>query len=155
MVNLVDVALRRIPGRLTSTIRYAVGSGPLSNIVDRSSVTVGTKVDRRAPIVIAPPLRGSGWWGANACCDPAGSHRSGLLAIDGKLTIVEAFALDYQRIVDGSIVKGSGPDYTSPTSTPTASRSTASRTARSSGSTGEPDAPWPPTGSGPPNPAVT
>ena len=116
VVVLVDVKLRGsvrgLPRRLSSSIRYSVAPGPLSTIVDNNVVALKTKVDGRLPRVIAPPLRGTGWLGLNACCDPDGSHRSGLLAIDNRLTMIEAFAIDYERIVNGSVVSGDGSRLT-------------------------------------------
>ena len=154
VVSLVDIKLprsaRNVPGRLTSSVRYAFTSGPLSNIVDNHKITLRTPVDGRPPIVIAPPLRGSGWFGSNACCDNAGTHRSGLLAIDNRPTMVEAFAIDYLRIVDGSVIKGDGSrltdfyGYGEPIHSVANGRVVAVQK-------GMPDAPWPP---GPPNLSV-
>ncbi|MBK5231608.1 MAG: M23 family metallopeptidase [Thermoleophilia bacterium] len=154
VASLIDVKLpgssRNFPGRLTSTVRYAVTSGPLSNIVDNHKVTLGTQVDGRPPIVIAPPLRGSGWFGGNACCDPNGSHRSGLLAIDNRLTMIEAFAIDYSRIVNGSLIKGDGSKLTDFYGYGEPIHSVANGKVVAVHK-GMPDAPWPP---GPPNPTV-
>jgi Peptidase family M23 len=157
VVSLVDVQLaksaRDLPRRLTSIVRYTVASGPLSNAVDRHQVAVRTRVIGRAPVVISPPLRGSGWWGANACCDPAGSHRRGFLAIDGVLTPIEVFAIDYIRIVKGSTVGGDGAEvtdafaYGEPIHNVARGRVVAVHR-------GVPNALWPPPESGPPNPAL-
>jgi hypothetical protein len=157
VVSLVDVKLpksaRNLPRRLTSIVRYTVASGPLSDLVDRHRVVLRTRVIGRPPVVIAPPLRGSGWWSSNACCDPDGSHRSGLLALDGVFTIVETFAIDYMRIADGSVVEGGGAEltdffgYDEPIHNVAKGRVVAVRR-------GVPNALWPPPESGPPNPAV-
>ncbi|MGK2954056.1 MAG: M23 family metallopeptidase [Solirubrobacterales bacterium] len=157
VASLIDVKLPEsageVPARLTSTVRYAVTSGPLSNIVDNYKITLGTQVDERPPIVIAPPLRGTGWFGGNACCDPNGSHRSGVLAIDDKLTMVEAFAIDYSRIINGSLIKGDGSKLTDFYSYGEPIYSVAKGKVVAIHK-GVPDAPWPPAPSGPPNPAV-
>jgi hypothetical protein len=157
VVSLVDVELarsaRNLPRRLTSTVRYSVASGPLSNVVDRNRVALRTRVIGRQPVVIAPPLRGSGWWSFNACCDPDGSHRSGVLALDGVLTPVEVFAIDYLRITNGSVVQGDGAEvtdffaYGEPVHNVARGRVVAVHR-------GIPNALWPPPESGPPNPAV-
>ena len=157
VVSLVDVALpgsaRKPPPELTSTVRYAVATGPLSNLVDRTRVTLRTPVAGAPPVVIAPPLRGSGWWGFNACCDPNGSHRSGVAALDGVFKIVEAYAIDYMKVVRGSVVRGDGAEvtdffnYGSPVHSVAGGRVVAVHR-------GVPNALWPPPDSGPPNPEV-
>ncbi len=157
VVSLVDVALpgsaRKPPPELTSTVRYAVATGPLSNLVDRTRVTVRTPVAGAPPVVIAPPLRGSGWWGFNACCDPNGSHRSGVAALGGVFKIVEAYAIDYMKVVRGSVVRGDGAEVTDffnygrPVHSVAGGRVVAVHR-------GVPNALWPPPDSGPPNPEV-
>jgi hypothetical protein len=153
VVSIVDVRLprsvKKVPGHLSSSVRYSVAPGPLSDIVDNHKITLRTPVNGRPPVVIAPPLRGSGWFGPNACCDPNWTHRSGLLAIDNTLTMVEAFAIDYMRIVNGSIIKGDGSKltdfyaYGEPIHSVADGRVVAVRK-------GQPNSPWPPA----PNPAV-
>ncbi|MCE3246479.1 MAG: metalloendopeptidase-like rane protein [Geminicoccaceae bacterium] len=157
VVSLVDVQLaqsaRALPRQLTSIVNYTVAPGPLTNVVDRQRVSLRTRVVGRPPMVIAPPLRGSGWWGSNACCDPAGSHRRGFVAIDGIFTPVEVFAIDFVRIVDGSIVGGDGAEvtdafaYGEPVHNVAKGRVVAMHR-------GVPNALWPPPESGPPNPAL-
>lgn len=64
-------------------------------------------VDHRAP-VIAPPLRGPGWVVMNGCCDENTSHRHSLLAINGRLSEGERFAIDFvQMTPEGRITEGS------------------------------------------------
>lgn len=54
------------------------------------------RVERRKPIVVSPPLRGSGWIATNACCEPS-SHRSFVLAANGGFVTPEVFAIDFIR----------------------------------------------------------
>lgn len=116
VITMVDLKLsgpaRDLPRRLTSTVKYGVAPGPLSNIIDRHRITIGTAVDRKVPISVAPPLRGSGWFGLNACCVPTAPHRSGILAVNNRLTMVETFAIDYVKVVDGSLTRGDGTRVT-------------------------------------------
>ena len=154
VASLVDVKLprshRKVPRHLTSTVSYAVSSGPLANIVDIHKVKIRTSVDQRRPIVVAPPVRSSGWFGNNACCDPHGTHRSGLLAIDDKLTMIEAFAIDYMRIINGSLIKGDGSKVTDFHGYGERIHSVADGRVVAVHK-GMPDAPWPPAS---PNPTV-
>jgi hypothetical protein len=68
------------------------------------------RVDRRAPVMIASPLRGSGWLDANGCCDdPTSAHRQTVLATStGGYVTPEVFAIDWQRIVQGVLFTGDG-----------------------------------------------
>jgi murein DD-endopeptidase MepM/ murein hydrolase activator NlpD len=94
----------RIPAaiehRLTTT--FALGSAAPTTIVQTGGRTA---VDRRSPVVLSPPLRGSNWAALGSCCD--GPHRRGLYPIDGVLYLSQRFAIDFnllgadQRIVAG------------------------------------------------------
>ncbi|MGZ4172984.1 MAG: hypothetical protein ACXVQR_00755 [Solirubrobacteraceae bacterium] len=68
------------------------------------------RVDRRAPVVIASPLRGTGWLNANGCCkDPTSPHRNTVLATsDGRYVTPEMFAVDWVRVVSGRLHTGDG-----------------------------------------------
>lgn len=63
-------------------------------------------VQTREPVVIAPPLRGPGWWDANGCCGMT-AHRTAINPIDGELWGAERFAIDYvQLLPDGRLFTG-------------------------------------------------
>jgi hypothetical protein len=63
-------------------------------------------VSDRKPVVLDPPLRGSGWLDANGCCDMT-PHRMALNPIDGKLWAAERFAIDYEQLrADGQLFGG-------------------------------------------------
>ncbi len=49
------------------------------------------------PVVIGPPLAGTGWWVANGCCGVS-PHRAGLLPVGGRINGVERYALDLARL---------------------------------------------------------
>ena len=75
---------------------------PLATIIG-SHVIRGPElaVDPFTPLVIAPPLRGTGWANANGCC-AASAHRSARLAVDGfHFVTIELFAIDWIRL-DGN-----------------------------------------------------
>jgi len=67
------------------------------------------RVDRRRPVVIGAPLRGSGWLDGNGCCDnPTANHRLTTLAFDGTVVDAEVFAIDWVRLVGGVLYTGDG-----------------------------------------------
>lgn len=116
VVTQVDVALprsagRTAPGRLTNRIAYAIpADAPSRSIIGATTVdgpTLG--MDRRAPVVIGSPLRGSGWANSNGCCgDPTSPHRNTLLAWDGSYVTPEMFAIDWVRLAGDRAFRGDG-----------------------------------------------
>jgi hypothetical protein len=66
-------------------------------------------VDPRAPLVIAPPLRGAGWVNANGCCLADTPHRATRLVVDGSQYVKpETFAIDWVRLEGGRQWTGDG-----------------------------------------------
>jgi hypothetical protein len=117
VVTPVDLALprsagRTAPGRLTNRIRYAIpGNPPLAGVIGSTTVEVPpSRVDRRAPVVIASPVRGSGWLDGNGCCDdPTSPHRHTTFATStGGYETPELFAIDWARVVNGVVWTGDG-----------------------------------------------
>jgi len=53
-------------------------------------------VDRRTPIVLGPPVSGTGWDALGGCCD--GPHRRTILSIDGRRFIGQRFAIDFNQL---------------------------------------------------------
>jgi len=110
---LMDVALprgHRLPRRLTHRIGYGLPAGLSSNAVIGATTLHGpvVPVARGRPPVIAPPLRGDGWWVGGGCCDPDQHHRGVLLANDGRYVVPEAFDIDWLRLDTGRIHRGDG-----------------------------------------------
>lgn len=52
-------------------------------------------------IVLAPPLRGSGWVAVNGCCDAITAHRGAVLPVNGTIRVPERFAIDWVKL-DGA-----------------------------------------------------
>lgn len=78
---------------------------PLVPPVVTENVAPVTVSDRK-PVVLDPPLRGSGWLDANGCCDMT-PHRMALNPIDGKLWAAERFAIDYEQLrAEGQLFGG-------------------------------------------------
>lgn len=72
-------------------------------------------VDRSPPVVLGPPLTGSGWAALGSCCD--GPHRRALYPIDGQWYLAQRFAIDFNQL-DAQNRPGVG-DPVLPTSFPT------------------------------------
>jgi Peptidase family M23 len=111
--TLVDVVLpadrTEIPARLTHRVRYTFPPDALFHQLIGSRQIDGPvlEVERRELIVIAPPLSGAGWIAVNACCQPS-SHRSAVLAANGRLVTPEVFAIDWLQARDGRLFQGDG-----------------------------------------------
>jgi hypothetical protein len=67
---------------------------------------MSTPVGQGDPIVVAPPLTGSDWVAANACCSLS-PHRGTMIPIGGRINAAERYAIDWSRfdltrpLVDG------------------------------------------------------
>jgi CubicO group peptidase (beta-lactamase class C family) len=117
VVTQVGVVLPRSAGRtvprlLTNQIRYAIpATAPSRPVIRTTTVDLSAvRVDRRAPVVIASPLRGTGWLNANGCCDdPTARHRNVVLATSsGRYITPEMFAIDWIREINGRAFTGDG-----------------------------------------------
>ena len=100
----------QVPERLSHRITYDLAPDAQFATIIGSREIAGPElaVDPFAPVVIAPPLRGTGWINANGCCD-ASDHRSIRLAVDGsRIVKPETFAIDWMRIEDGRLYTGDG-----------------------------------------------
>lgn len=109
----VDLALEpgTAPERVTHRIDYAVPDSTRALSIDMGDTVVHgpeVAIDRRAPIVIAPPLAGDGWFVASGCCSP-NVHRDTRLAINGdRIGTPETFAIDWTRVKNDRIYDGDG-----------------------------------------------
>jgi hypothetical protein len=72
--------------------------------IDAPEVTI----TRQPAIVIRPPLEGSGWLAATACCKP-NIHRDLRIAIDGvRIETAETFAIDWNKVTNDRLFDGEG-----------------------------------------------
>lgn len=117
VVVQVDIVLsasarRPVPSGLTNRLRYSIPpNAPARPVIGTTTIVMpALHVDRRAPVVIAAPLRGTGWFNANGCCnDPTSPHRHTVLATStGGYTTPEMFAIDWIREVGGRFYSGDG-----------------------------------------------
>lgn len=106
---LMDVSLparAKLPGRLAH--RITVSLKPANPALATSYRTAWTRVVKRPPLVVAPPVRGPGWVVANGCCDAFTAHRGAILPVDGVLRAPERFAVDLVQIgPGGTLFQGS------------------------------------------------
>jgi murein DD-endopeptidase MepM/ murein hydrolase activator NlpD len=88
----------------TLTHKLAV-SYPTAGSLDESAVGT-TQVDKRKVPELGPPLKGSGYLAADACCD-AVRHRRATLPVNGAQVIAQRYAVDWEQIDDqGRVYNG-------------------------------------------------
>jgi hypothetical protein len=96
---LMDVSLpakAKVPSELTH--RIAVTMQPKQAAVATTYALAPTKVTNREAIVIASPLRGSGWVVGNGCCADYTAHRGSVLPVNGAAHVAERFAIDFVQV---------------------------------------------------------
>jgi hypothetical protein len=83
----------------------ASGEGKTSTI-EYGGVPVKVHSKAKA-VVVAPPLKGSGWVVGNGCCSPINAHRGATLSIDGTAHAAERFAIDFVQLgSNGALAEG-------------------------------------------------
>jgi hypothetical protein len=69
-----------------------------------------TQVSRGDPLVIAPPLRGAGWFAGNGPSNGS-DHRRALLTLDGHAYLAQRFAIDWLQFgKNGELAVGKGTE---------------------------------------------
>ena len=63
---------------------------------DLTYTGAAVEVDRRPPVVLSPPLAGTGWAALGSCCD--GPHRRALYPIDGRWYLAQRYAIDFNQL---------------------------------------------------------
>ena len=66
--------------------------GPLDYVV------APLKIADDKPLIIGPPLAGTGWVAANGCCNPGIAHRGSVQSVNGALYNAQRFAIDWMRL---------------------------------------------------------
>jgi hypothetical protein len=101
----------RVPSGISHRIDYAFpADDPFASLVNGRTVNgPELTLDPREPIVLAPPVRGDGWFAGDACCAADSAHRSFRVTVDGeRIYKTETFAYDWLRIQDGRLFEGDG-----------------------------------------------
>jgi hypothetical protein len=74
-------------------------------------VVAPLKIAADTPLVIGPPLAGSGWVAANGCCNSDITHRGSVQSVNGALYDSQRFAIDWMRLDEqGRLVHGDESD---------------------------------------------
>jgi hypothetical protein len=93
-----DIALRNraaLPATIVHTVTVTVPPGlPVPRTLSETGGR--TRVDRRPPVVIGPPLLGPGWVALGSCCD--GAHRRAIQPVNGTLYLSQRFAIDWNGV---------------------------------------------------------
>jgi hypothetical protein len=74
-----------------------------------STMTVGeVALADRSPVTLGPPLLGTGYIAGDGCCDSI-RHVRALLSIDGRLTLAQRFAIDWEQADSQNRLVGGDP----------------------------------------------
>src|SRR5215470_12643709 len=74
-------------------------------------VVAPLKIADAKPLIIGPPLAGTGWVAANGCCNPDITHRGSVQSVNGALYDSQRFAIDWMRLDEqGRLVHGEEND---------------------------------------------
>jgi murein DD-endopeptidase MepM/ murein hydrolase activator NlpD len=93
-----------VPDRLVHRLSLQAEAAPPDQ--QQTTEEVGpTEVERRNVVVVGPPLRGSNYVAADSCCSAL--HRQAALPINGRITLAQRFAVDYEQLdADNRIYSG-------------------------------------------------
>jgi Peptidase family M23 len=95
----LDLSLRRgrpAPRRLVHRFVLSLGADARASrrVVARAALT---RVGRKGPLRIGPPLRG-GNLAVSGCCGAVQGHRRSLMEVDGRLSLSQRYAIDFVRV---------------------------------------------------------
>jgi hypothetical protein len=99
----LDLSLRRgrrAPRRLAHRFVLSLGAGDRASrrVVARAGFT---RVERKRPLRIGPPLRGENL-AVFGCCGSVLGHRRALMEVDGRLSLSQRYAIDFVRVDEES-----------------------------------------------------
>jgi Peptidase family M23 len=93
---------RRLEHRFAFTLTPSGGSPSTQTVISGS-----TRVINDPPVVIGPPLAGTGWVVGGGCCFPASYHRTATLPVNGEFHAPERFAIDFIQLrADNALLSG-------------------------------------------------
>lgn len=86
----------RLDHVVTGTVQVKGGKGPLI-----TGVLTPVRTQRRAPVVLGPPVGGGGtWFASDGCCTNYSHHRFGIISFNGALQVPQRFAIDWYVLDD-------------------------------------------------------
>ncbi len=94
-----------VPHQLSHRVSVHVEAAPPGHqqLTDEGGAVI---VDRRAVVVVGPPLRGAGYISADSCCD-ATRHTRAAMPVNGRLQIAQRYAVDWEQVdADNRIYTG-------------------------------------------------
>ncbi len=109
-------------GAVPAAIKHKLTIDPPAGVpipdADLTYTGAPVEVDRQPPVVLSPPLSGTGWAALGSCCD--GPHRRALYPVDGRWYLAQRYAIDFNQL-DSQNRPGTG-DPALPMSFPTFGR---------------------------------
>ena len=96
----MDVVARRgrkLPTRLVHRVGVLVQPPDGSPSRQVAFTGIPTAVERDAPLIVSPPLRGPRWLASTGCC-AFNEHRGAVLPINGRLYAAQRFAVDFIQL---------------------------------------------------------
>jgi hypothetical protein len=104
-LNVTLASGAQIPKQLTHRVGVRVNAAPPGH-QEMSENGGDVTVDRRAVVIIGPPLRGSGYISADSCCD-ATRHTRAALPVNGRVHVAQRYAVDWEQLdASGRIYSG-------------------------------------------------
>ncbi len=98
-------------GQEPTALRHRIAMARVTDEGDTVRLTVETEPQTlgRAPVVIAPPMRGDAFFAANGP-DNATGHRRALIPVAGRARIAQRFATDWVQVIGGATNDGDRED---------------------------------------------
>jgi hypothetical protein len=90
---------RDLPRSLVNVVSARNATKPVVGPPRASDRTRPSRLVRRAPVVLGPPLRGSNWVAADGCCT-AHRHVWATQPYGGRLQTIQRFAIDWEQLDD-------------------------------------------------------
>lgn len=79
------------------TIAHRVTALHVQSGISTTMTVAPTPVDDRPPVVLGPPLVGTGYLAGDGCCDTI-RHVRALLPLNGRFVLAQRFAIDWEQV---------------------------------------------------------
>jgi hypothetical protein len=95
---------------LPKSITHRISGTLLQSNKEFAVIAGRTAVNSPTNLVLAPPLKGEGYFAGDGCCDSM-RHVRALLPLNGDLALAQRFAIDWEQVgSDKRLVHGEKPD---------------------------------------------